>query len=121
LSAGDASSQVVAIAKDLVHLADIKVLHGQDLAVAQELDGLLGIAVGQLIMECPHRTVQLIIVAAIRGARQASRLAKPAAPRLMGDVAGSQRRRSGRHRRARSSTDLSACHQQARSRDRGCD
>jgi hypothetical protein len=58
LSAGDASSQVVAIAKDLVHLADIKVLHGQDLVVAQELDGLLGIAVGQLIMECPHRAVQ---------------------------------------------------------------
>jgi hypothetical protein len=43
LSAGDASSQAVAIAKDLLHLADIKVLHGQDLAVAQELDGLLGL------------------------------------------------------------------------------
>jgi hypothetical protein len=43
MSAGDASSQAVAIAKDLLHLADIKVLHGQDLAVAQELDGLLGL------------------------------------------------------------------------------
>jgi murein DD-endopeptidase MepM/ murein hydrolase activator NlpD len=43
LSAGDASSQAVAIAKDLLHLADIKVLHGQDLAVAQELDRLLGL------------------------------------------------------------------------------
>src|SRR5215218_6245065 len=43
LSAGDASSQAVAIAKDLLHLADIKVLHGQDFAVALELDGLLGL------------------------------------------------------------------------------
>jgi len=43
LSAGDAGSQAVAIAKDLLHLADIKVLHGQDLAVAQELDTLLGL------------------------------------------------------------------------------
>jgi hypothetical protein len=30
MSADDASSQAVAIAKDLLHLADIKVLHGQD-------------------------------------------------------------------------------------------
>jgi hypothetical protein len=43
LSAGDASSQAVAIAKDLLHLADIKVLHGQDLAVARDLDGLIGL------------------------------------------------------------------------------
>jgi hypothetical protein len=30
LSVGDAGSQAVAIAKDLLHLADIKILHGQD-------------------------------------------------------------------------------------------
>ena len=29
-SAGDTGSQAVAIAKDLLHLADIKILHGQD-------------------------------------------------------------------------------------------
>ena len=43
LSAGDTGSQAVAIAKDLLHLADIKILHGQDLAVAEELDRLLGL------------------------------------------------------------------------------
>jgi hypothetical protein len=43
LSAGDVGSQAVAIAKDLLHLADIKVLQGQDLAVAEELDRLLGL------------------------------------------------------------------------------
>jgi hypothetical protein len=43
LSAGDVGSQAVAIAKDLLHLADIKVLHGQDLAIAEELDHLLGL------------------------------------------------------------------------------
>jgi hypothetical protein len=43
LSAGDQGSQAVAIAKDLLHLADIKILHGQDLAVARELEGLLGL------------------------------------------------------------------------------
>jgi len=43
LSAGDVGSQAVAIAKDLLHLADIKVLHGQHLAVAEELDNLLGL------------------------------------------------------------------------------
>ncbi len=43
LSAGDAGSQAVAIAKDLLHLADIKILHGQDQAVADELERLLGL------------------------------------------------------------------------------
>ncbi len=43
LSAGDAGSQAVAIAKDLLHLADIKILLGQDLAVASELERLLGL------------------------------------------------------------------------------
>lgn len=43
LSAGDSGSQAVAIAKDLLHLADIKVLHGQDLGVARELEALLGL------------------------------------------------------------------------------
>ena len=42
LSAGDASSQAVAIAKDLLHLCDVKILHGQGQAVADELDHLLG-------------------------------------------------------------------------------
>jgi hypothetical protein len=35
ISAGDASSQAVAIGKGLLHLADMKVLHGQDFAIAQ--------------------------------------------------------------------------------------
>ncbi len=43
LSAGAADSQAVAIAKDLLHLADIRVLHGQDKAVADELAQLLGL------------------------------------------------------------------------------
>ena len=43
LSAGADGSQAVAIAKDLLHLGDIKVLHGQDQAVADELSLLLGI------------------------------------------------------------------------------
>ena len=43
LSAGDTGSQAVTIAKDLLHLADIKILHGQDAAVASELEGLLGL------------------------------------------------------------------------------
>ncbi|HEY3408186.1 MAG TPA: ATP-binding protein [Propionicimonas sp.] len=43
LSAGDASSQAAAIAKDLLHLADTKILHGQDQKVADELQALLGL------------------------------------------------------------------------------
>ena len=43
LSAGAADSQAVAIAKDLLHLADIKVLHGQDKGVADELAQLIGL------------------------------------------------------------------------------
>jgi hypothetical protein len=43
MSAGAAGSQAVAIAKDLLHLGDIKVLHGQDEAVAAELGELLGL------------------------------------------------------------------------------
>ncbi len=43
LSAGAAGSQAVTIAKDLLHLADIRVLHGQDKAVGDELAGLLGL------------------------------------------------------------------------------
>ena len=44
LAAGAAGSQAVAIAKDLLHLGDIKILHGQDQAVADELAALLGLA-----------------------------------------------------------------------------
>jgi hypothetical protein len=44
LSAGAADSQAVAIAKDLLHLADIRVLHGQDKAVGDELATLLGLS-----------------------------------------------------------------------------
>ena len=33
----------MAIGKDLLHLADIRILHGQDLAVAAELERLLGL------------------------------------------------------------------------------
>ena len=43
LTVGDAGSQAVAIAKDLLHLCDTKVLLGQDEAVADELAGLLGL------------------------------------------------------------------------------
>jgi hypothetical protein len=43
LSAGADGSQAVAIAKDLLHLADIKVLHGQDKGVADELAQLIGL------------------------------------------------------------------------------
>ena len=43
LSAGDVGSQAAAIAKDLLHLADTKILHGQDPAVAEELEKLLGL------------------------------------------------------------------------------
>ncbi|MGY1829026.1 ATP-binding protein [Geodermatophilus sp. SYSU D01180] len=43
LTAGDAGSQAVAIARDLLHLCDIKVLHGQDRAVGDELGALLGL------------------------------------------------------------------------------
>lgn len=43
LSVGDTGSQAVTIAKDLLHLADIKILHGQDHGVAAELEDLLGL------------------------------------------------------------------------------
>ncbi len=44
LTAGDTTSQAVAIARDLLHLCDCKILHGQDQAVADELGTLLGLA-----------------------------------------------------------------------------
>lgn len=44
MSAGDVGSQAQTIAKDLLHLADIKILHGQDLGVAVELEKLLGLS-----------------------------------------------------------------------------
>ncbi|WP_109472421.1 ATP-binding protein [Ornithinimicrobium cavernae] len=43
LSAGDQGSQAQTIAKDLLHLADIKILHGQRTGVASELDQMLGL------------------------------------------------------------------------------
>ena len=43
LTAGDAGSQAAAIAKDMLHLADTKILLGQDAAVADELEHLLGL------------------------------------------------------------------------------
>nr|WP_300147681.1 ATP-binding protein [Propionicimonas sp.] len=43
LSAGDQGSQAATIARDLLHLADIKILHGQDDGVADELEHLLGL------------------------------------------------------------------------------
>jgi hypothetical protein len=43
LSAGDAGSQAAAIAKDMLHLADTKILHGQDQGIADELQTLLGL------------------------------------------------------------------------------
>ena len=41
LSVGDAGSQAVAIAKDMLNLCDTKVLMGQDAAIGAELDSLL--------------------------------------------------------------------------------
>lgn len=43
LSVGDAHSQAVAIAKDLLHLHDIKIVHGLDVKLAEELRSLLGL------------------------------------------------------------------------------
>lgn len=43
LSAGDVGSQASTIARDLLHLADIKILHGQKPGVADELDAMLGL------------------------------------------------------------------------------
>ena len=44
LSAGDHGSQAAQIAKDLLHLSDIRILMGQDREVADELGGLLGLS-----------------------------------------------------------------------------
>ena len=49
LSAGDEGSQAQTIAKDMMHLADIKILHGQGPKVAAELDQILGL--GPLAVE----------------------------------------------------------------------
>ncbi|OLT43910.1 ATP-binding protein [Serinicoccus sp. CNJ-927] len=43
LSAGDHGSQSQMIAKDLLHLCDVKIMHGQRAGVADELDTLLGL------------------------------------------------------------------------------
>ena len=47
LSVGDSGSQAVTIAKDMLNLCDTKVLMGQDAAIAQELDDLLGLGAMQ--------------------------------------------------------------------------
>ncbi len=44
VSVGDAGSQAAMIARDMLHLADTKILHGQDQAVADELQTLLGLS-----------------------------------------------------------------------------
>lgn len=43
LAAGDVGSQAQTIAKDLLELADVKILHGQKPKVARELDAMLGL------------------------------------------------------------------------------
>ena len=43
LTVGDHGSQAANIARDLMHLADIKILHGQKPGVANELDAMLGL------------------------------------------------------------------------------
>jgi hypothetical protein len=43
LTVGDQGSQSAAIARDLVHLAGTKILHGQEPKIARELDDLLGL------------------------------------------------------------------------------
>ena len=66
LSAGDATSQASAIAKDLLHLADTKILHGQDQKVADELQTLLGLPpittglVTDWCRQAPGRAVWLV-------------------------------------------------------------
>ncbi|MDT9594896.1 ATP-binding protein [Nocardioides zeae] len=47
LSAGDVGSQAAQIAKDLLHLSDIRILMGQDAEVAAELRQLLGLTTSQ--------------------------------------------------------------------------
>jgi hypothetical protein len=47
LSAGDHGSQAAQIAKDLLHLADVRILMGQDEEVASELGHLLGLSAMQ--------------------------------------------------------------------------
>ena len=47
LSAGDQGSQAAQIAKDLLHLADVRILMGQDQEVATELSHLLGLSAMQ--------------------------------------------------------------------------
>jgi hypothetical protein len=42
-SVGDAGSQAVAIARDLIHLCGTKVLHGQDKQVSDELGDMIGL------------------------------------------------------------------------------
>jgi hypothetical protein len=66
LTAGDTGSQATAIAKDLLHLADTKILHGQDHKIADELETLLGLppmATGLVTDWCrqaPGRAVWLV-------------------------------------------------------------
>jgi hypothetical protein len=43
MTAADTGSQAVAIAKDLLHVAHVEILHGQDAAVADDLQRLLGL------------------------------------------------------------------------------
>jgi hypothetical protein len=47
LSVGDAGSQAVTIARDMLNLCDTKVLMGQDAAIGDELDDLLGLGTMQ--------------------------------------------------------------------------
>jgi hypothetical protein len=47
LSAGDQGSQAAQIAKDLLNLSDVRILMGQDQAVASELSALLGLSAMQ--------------------------------------------------------------------------
>jgi hypothetical protein len=54
LSVGDSTSQAVAIAKDMLHLADTKILCGQDAEVAAELNQLLDLGpIGQNLVTGP--------------------------------------------------------------------
>jgi len=53
LTAGDSTSQAVAIARDLLHLCDTKILHGQDQAVADQLGTMLGLSpLAQQVVTC---------------------------------------------------------------------
>ena len=96
LTVGDAGSQAVAIAKDLLHLCDTKVLLGQDDQIGDELSDLLGLD------PMAERIVTDWATAgqgpgAVAGRQRTSRRCRPSAPRI--DVALTDTNDAHRRRR----------------------